>query len=198
MRNILFVLLVLPTLLFSQDKIEGMIMEANAENEHIGLPGANVYWLNTSVGTVTNIDGLFSLSYKAEYKKLVISYVGFKTDTLTINEPRNVKHWLHSTDNLDAVTIKSRKQATARSYLKATNTFTVSSNELLKAACCNLSESFETNPSIDVNFADAVTGTRQIKMLGLTSPYILIATENIPSIRGASQAFGLSFIPGTW
>jgi len=75
---------------------------------------------------------------------------------------------------------------------------TVSSAELLKAACCNLSESFETNPSIDVNFADAVSGTRQIKMLGLTSPYILIATENIPSIRGASQAYGLSFIPGTW
>src|SRR5690606_38370165 len=88
--------------------------------------------------------------------------------------------------------------ATSKSYLKASNTFTVSSKELLKAACCNLSESFETNPSIDVNFADAVTGTRQIKMLGLTSPYILIATENIPSIRGASQAFGLSFIPGTW
>src|SRR5690606_34390767 len=40
--------------------------------------------------------------------------------------------------------------------------------------------------------------TRQIKMLGLTSPYILITTENIPIIRGASQAFGLSFIPGTW
>lgn len=198
MRNILLVFLMLPALLFSQDNIEGMIMEANAENEHIGLPGANVYWLNTSVGTVTNIDGMFSLSYKSEYKKLVISYVGFKTDTLTINAPKKVHHWLQPTDNLDAVTIKSRKQATAKSYMKATNTFTVSSDELLKAACCNLSESFETNPSIDVNFADAVTGTRQIKMLGLTSPYILIATENIPSIRGASQAFGLSFIPGTW
>jgi len=74
----------------------------------------------------------------------------------------------------------------------------VTNDELLKAACCNLSESFETNPSIDVNFADALTGTRQIKMLGLTSPYILIATENIPAVRGASQAQGLSFIPGTW
>ena len=82
--------------------------------------------------------------------------------------------------------------------MEAQNILTVSSDELLKAACCNLSESFETNPSIDVNFADAVTGTRQIKMLGLTSPYILIATENIPTIRGASQAYGLSFTPGTW
>lgn len=182
----------------SQDKITGMIMEANSENKHIGLPGANVYWLNTTVGTVTDIDGKFALEYKKEYSKLVISYVGFKTDTLTITEPKMVHHWLQPTDNLDAVTVTSRKQATAKSYMQATNTFTVSSDELLKAACCNLSESFETNPSIDVNFADAVTGTKQIKMLGLTSPYILIATENIPTVRGASQAFGLSFIPGTW
>src|SRR5690606_22664853 len=59
-------------------------------------------------------------------------------------------------------------------------------------------ESFETNPSIDVNFSDALTGSRQIRMLGLTSPYLLIAEENIPSVRGASQAYGLTFIPGTW
>jgi len=184
--------------MFSQEKITGMIMEANEQNEHIGLAGANVYWLDTSVGTVTDIDGMFSLEYKKEYTKLVVSYVGFKTDTLTITEPKMVQHWLQPTDNLDEVTLTSRKQATVKSYLQAANTFTISSDELLKAACCNLSESFETNPSIDVNFADAVTGTKQIKMLGLTSPYILIATENIPSVRGASQAFGLSFIPGTW
>jgi outer membrane receptor for ferrienterochelin and colicins len=75
---------------------------------------------------------------------------------------------------------------------------TVSSKELLKAACCNLAESFETNPSIDVNFADALTGTKQIKMLGLTSPYLMITEENIPAVRGASQAYGFSFTPGTW
>ncbi|MDO6760766.1 TonB-dependent receptor [Tamlana sp. 2_MG-2023] len=198
MKHIFYVLLLVPTMFFSQEQLEGVILEANNENKNLLLPGANVYWLNTTVGAVTNIDGEFSIPYKPEYKKLVISYIGFKTDTITVNSTKPVKHWLEPTDNLDAVTIKSRKQATSKSYLKATNTFTVSSDELLKAACCNLAESFETNPSIDVNFADAVTGTRQIKMLGLTSPYILIATENIPSIRGASQAFGLSFIPGTW
>ena len=198
MKNILYILLMLPLLSLSQDSISGMIMEANDKNEHIGLAGANVYWLDTTIGTVTDVDGKFTLSYSKAYTKLVISYVGFKTDTLTVTEPKMIRHWLQPTDNLDAVTVKSRKQSTAKSYLKAQNVLTVSSDELLKAACCNLSESFETNPSIDVNFSDAVTGTRQIKMLGLTSPYILIATENIPSIRGASQAFGLSFIPGTW
>lgn len=198
MKTILYILLISPLIMSSQEKITGMIMEANEQNEHIGLAGANVYWLNTSIGTVTDIDGHFSIDYKKEYTNLIISYVGFKTDTLTINEPKPIHHWLKPTDNLDEVMVTSRRQATAKSYLEAANTFTVSSDELLKAACCNLSESFETNPSIDVNFSDAVTGTKQIKMLGLTSPYILIATENIPSVRGASQAFGLSFIPGTW
>ena len=198
MKNLLYILLWLPTVFFSQEKITGMIMEANPENKHIGLAGANVYWLNTTLGTVTDIDGKFSLEYKKEHKKLVVSFVGFKTDTLNIEKPQMLHHWLKPTDNLDEGTVTSRKQATSKSYLQAQNVIMVSSDELLKAACCNLSESFETNPSIDVNFADAISGTRQIKMLGLTTPYILIATENIPSIRGASQAFGLSFIPGTW
>ncbi|TYA74875.1 TonB-dependent receptor [Seonamhaeicola marinus] len=198
MRKLFYILCLLSIAGFSQDKINGVVLEANSQKEDIPLAGANVYWLDTTIGTVTNIDGEFSLDYSKDHSQLVISYVGFKTDTISVLQPKFIKHWLQATDNLNAITVKSRKQATAKSYLKATNTFTVTSDELLKAACCNLSESFETNPSIDVNFADAVTGTRQIKMLGLTSPYILIATENIPSIRGASQAFGLSFIPGTW
>ncbi|QRM89292.1 TonB-dependent receptor [Lacinutrix sp. WUR7] len=198
MKHILYILFILPFAIFSQEKISGTVTEANEKNEQLPLFGANVYWLDTAVGTTTDYDGNFTIPYQNSYTKLVISYVGFKTDTLTITKPKKIQIQLEAKSELGEVTITSRKQATAKSYLNAANTFTVSSKELLKAACCNLSESFETNPSIDVNFADAVTGTRQIKMLGLTSPYLLIATENIPSIRGASQAYGLSFIPGTW
>ena len=100
--------------------------------------------------------------------------------------------------NLEEVTINYNKKSSKVSFLSSQNITILSSDELLKAACCNLSESFETTPSIDVNFSDAISGTKQIKMLGLTSPYILIAEENIPSVRGASQAYGLSFVPGTW
>ncbi|WP_034061430.1 TonB-dependent receptor plug domain-containing protein [Lacinutrix jangbogonensis] len=196
MKNILNLLILLPIFAISQTQLKGVIFEENSNKTP--LPGANVFWLGTKVGDVTDFDGKFSLPYKKEYSKLVVSFVGYKTDTLTILEPKAIKHSLKPTSELDEINITARKKASSSSYLSAQNIITVSSDELLKAACCNLSESFETNPSIDVNFADAVTGTRQIKMLGLTSPYILIATENIPSIRGASQAFGLSFIPGTW
>ena len=101
-------------------------------------------------------------------------------------------------DTLKSVEIKTDANSTKKSFRKVTNTATMTSKELLKAACCNLAESFETNPSIDVNFSDALTGTKQIKMLGLTSPYLMITEENIPSVRGASQAYGLTFTPGTW
>jgi len=101
-------------------------------------------------------------------------------------------------DTLKAVKVESSRKSLKKSYTVTANTTTMTSKELLKAACCNLAESFETNPSIDVNFSDALTGTKQIKMLGLTSPYLMITEENIPSVRGASQAYGLTFTPGTW
>lgn len=198
MKKLIYILLMFPTLLFSQEELKGMIMEANDRGEHIGLSGANVIWLDTTIGAVTDLDGNFSIPYKEAYKKLVISYVGFETDTITVTGKDVVRHHLRPKGNLDEVLVRTKRKASSRSYLQAQNVINVSSAELLKAACCNLAESFETNPSIDVNFADAVTGTRQIKMLGLTNPYILTTVENVPSIRGAAQAYGLSFIPGTW
>jgi outer membrane receptor for ferrienterochelin and colicins len=105
---------------------------------------------------------------------------------------------VYSQDTLREIKVQSKRKALQKSYTLTGNTTLITSKELLKAACCNLAESFETNPSIDVNYSDALTGTKQIKMLGLTSPYLLITQENVPSIRGASQAFGLSFTPGPW
>ncbi len=196
--NILSILILISTISFSQEKFKGMIMDKNGPKDNLGIYGASVHWLGTNVGVTTNEKGWFTIPYKSTYKKLVISFVGFKTDTITVNGLKPIHHFLTESNTLKEVTVKSKSSATQKSYLQAQNVMTINSEELLKAACCNLSESFETNPSIDVNFSDALTGTKQIQMLGLTSPYLLITQENIPSIRGASQAFGLTFTPGTW
>ncbi|WP_271407069.1 TonB-dependent receptor [Tenacibaculum soleae] len=196
--HIIGMFILMSTISFSQEKFKGMIMDKNGSKDNLGIYGASVYWLNTNIGATTNEKGWFTIPYKSEYKKLVVSFVGFKTDTVTINNLKPIHHFLKENNTLKEVTIKAKKSATQKSYLEAQNVMTINSAELLKAACCNLAESFETNPSIDVNFSDALTGTKQIQMLGLTSPYLLITQENIPSIRGASQAFGLSFTPGTW
>ena len=199
MKNLFILLYFIPTLLFAQDKIKGNIFEISLEGIELPLFGANVIWEGSSVGTVSDQDGNFLLPYDKSYKTLVFSYVGFETKKIDVKTPSEfIKIILQPTDTLGTVIVKARKKTSATSYIASQNITVISSEALLKAACCNLSESFETNPSIDVNFSDAVSGTKQIKMLGLNSPYILITNENIPSVRGAAQVYGLSFIPGSW
>ncbi|MEO0901307.1 MAG: carboxypeptidase-like regulatory domain-containing protein, partial [Bacteroidota bacterium] len=198
MKIIYILLFWFPILITAQDTLEGVVLEANTENKRVALSGANVYWLDSPLGTITQEDGTFSIPYDPKYNKLIISYIGFKTDTLTIDSPREVTHFLQPSNQLDEVVVEQKKEAVEKALFSVQNVVTVNSEELLKAACCNLSESFETNPAIDVNFNDALTGTKQIQMLGLTSPYLLITQENIPMVRGASQTYGLTFTPGTW
>jgi len=188
----------MPFIFFSQTTLKGMIMDKNNPNDNLGVENVTVHWLDTNVSAVTNKKGWFTIPYKSEYKKLIVNYLGFRIDTITVKSLKPIHHFLTSESELEGVTIKSKKKATQKSLFSTMNVFTVNSDELLKAACCNLAESFETNPSIDVSFSDALTGTKQIQMLGLTSPYLLITEENIPSVRGASQVFGLTFTPGTW
>ena len=191
-------LLLIPFSIVSQTTFSGVIMVANNSKDNIGLEGASLHWLHTNVSAITNQKGGFTIPYKSAYRSLVVSYLGYKTDTITIQNLKPIYHFLKLESELEEITVTTRKKATYKSFSTTSNVFTVNSDELLKAACCNLAESFETNPSIDVSFTDALTGTKQIQMLGLTSPYLLISQENIPSVRGASQVYGLTFTPGTW
>ncbi|MEP2278119.1 TonB-dependent receptor [Maribacter sp.] len=196
-----YIIVILMTLLsglaFSQEKVEGVVLDSEGANA-LSLSGANVYWQDSQTGVVTDFDGKFSIPYLKEFNRLIISYVGFESDTLTVNEPKNLRISLKPSNELDEVVVQQERDAIQKTYFSPQNVITVNSAELLKAACCNLAESFETNPAIDVNLSDGLTGTKQIQMLGLTSPYLLITQENIPMVRGASQAYGLSFTPGTW
>lgn len=178
----------------AQEKITGKVVDENNKP----LEFAVLIWQDTLVGTEADNQGDFNLPF-IENAKLEVSYVGYETQLISeFPNKENLLIKLNPEDALNEIVIKTNRKNTQRSLTVNTNTTTMNSGELLKAACCNLAESFETNPSIDVNFSDAISGSKQIKMLGLTSPYILIAEENIPTVRGASQAYGLSFIPGTW
>ena len=198
MRKYILIVCLSWGVVFSQNPLNGIVQYQDNNNIY-PLTGASVFWLNTNIGTVTGEEGAFRLERTPETDLLIISYIGFKTDTIKVQTPL-ISHQMvqNRDDELDEVTLTQRRKTFQKSYIETQNILKVSSEELLKAACCNLSESFETNPAIDVNFADALTGTKQIKMLGLSSPYLLISEENIPMVRGASQAYGLTFTPGTW
>src|SRR5690606_38131147 len=99
---------------------------------------------------------------------------------------------------LSEVVVEARIQATEVDMFSTAKVFHISTEELMKAACCNLSESFETTPSVDIGFTDAISGYKQIQMLGLTGAHTLITRENIPDVRGLAAITGLTFTPGTW
>lgn len=74
----------------------------------------------------------------------------------------------------------------------------ISAAGLCKMACCNLAESFENSASVTVGYSDAVTGARQIRLLGLSGVYTQMLDENRPIMRGVAAPFGLNYVPGQW
>lgn len=183
--------------ILAQEMLSGVVYEQTEEKEP--LVGVNLYWQNTSQGAVTDTAGVFKLPKIGATDKLVVSYVGYDPLTITVPEDQHyLEVTLDQTKTLDEVSIVFREKSTIINTIDPINSQLMTEDELFKAACCNLSESFETNPSVDVAFTDAVTGTKQIEMLGLAGPYTQITVENMPMMRGLATVEGLTYLPGTW
>lgn len=184
---------------FAQESVQGVVLTENDKGRFEPIPFANVYWMNSNYGTSTDSNGTFQLAIPENPRAIIASFVGYVPDTLMIADlNKNITIKLSQSVELEAVEIEARRKSTEMSFINPMKMENISEKELFKAACCNLSESFETNPSVDVNFTDAVSGNRQIRMLGLDGPYTLISRENMPGIRGLGNGFGLTFIPGSW
>jgi outer membrane receptor for ferrienterochelin and colicins len=166
------------------------------------IVGAKAYLLNAKTGDVTCEEGKFELILPRNLPDtLVFSAVGYISDTIIVTKEdrfSNLKVVLFTDKTLPEFIVEYRKNTKTISKLKVLAVEEISLGELRKAACCNLSESFETNVSVDVNFTDAVSGAKTIQMMGLEGVYTQIQFENIPYLRGLEQPFGLSSFPGTW
>lgn len=104
---------------------------------------------------------------------------------------------IYKETDLSEVSVTARRSGLTR-MAGAFNGVTLNKEELFKAACCNLGESFTTNPSVDVAYNDATTGAKQIKLLGLSGTYVQMLTENMPDFRGAATPYALGYVPGPW
>ena len=144
--------------------------EAYAKNENISISSAESISSMESISSVKSISSADSIS---------------SSDSIFKDE------------ELKEVKIVARKAGTSR-LAGAVNGIAVNKDELFKAACCNLGESFTTNPSVDVAYNDATTGARQIKLLGLSGTYVQMLTENLPNFRGAAIPYALGYVPGPW
>jgi len=185
-------------LIIGQTKLEGKIYDT-IDADQLGLPGAGVFWEGTTVGTSTNAAGVFSLRRVKQTNRLIISFVGYKSDTITVGPDENyIKHSLIQQNEMNEIFVYGKAVGTQINKIDPILNLKITEAELRKAACCNLSESFETNASVDVNYSDAATGAKQIQLLGLAGNYTQILTENIPAMYGLASAYGLNYIPGPW
>ncbi len=183
--------------LISLAQISGTI--TGIEGEEIKpLPGANVFWKGTETGAVTDTKGRYTIERIEGVNTLVVSFIGYQPQSQIIISKKGTINFtlIPAGSELDQVEVVGKVDATTVDLKRADLTYRIDDKELRKAACCNLSESFETNASVDVSFTDAVTGQRQIEMLGLAGKYALIQRENIPYARGLNANSGLTYIPG--
>ena len=180
--------------MYVRAQVSGVVLDEHGEP----LIGANVYWANTGIGVATDEEGAFTLMPVKTTNRLVASFVGCHNDTLTVLNRQPLTIVLIDEAVIDEVTITERRMGVLKSRTSAFDTQTIGTEELCRAACCNLSEAFETNASVDVAYSDAATGAKQIRLLGLSGTYVQLIQENTPAVRGLAQNFGLEYIPGPW
>ncbi|TCN72930.1 outer membrane receptor for ferrienterochelin and colicin [Acetobacteroides hydrogenigenes] len=180
--------------------VTGKVYGTDSKGNRTPLPGANVMWLGTVQGTTTNGEGVFSIPQIAGKRKLVVSFIGYTNDTVNVESSSKMVEVVLSEAGvqLAGVTVRANQGGSYISKLQPAKVEVITQSGLQKLACCNLSESFENSASVTVGYADAVTGAKQIEMLGLSGLYSQLMEENMTLMRGIPSTYGLSAIPGSW
>ena len=194
---ILLAMLCLPFMVSAQ-RLTGKVVDATTQQ---ALIGASLFWKNTTAGATTSATGEFTIKRVHGFETLVINYLGYDTLEMEINdkELNNITIELQpSAVDIDAVVIESAQRGNYAKSSGITRDEQISFAGLCKMACCSLAESFENSASVTVGYSDAISGARQIKMLGLAGTYTQILDENRPIMQGAGAAYGLSYTPGMW
>ncbi len=205
MKKILISLFILLPYFTNAQTIRGKVLLSVEQGDAQPAAGAVVYWVPEQEGgrvehvVYTTDDGVFSIP-AGKSRKLAASYMGYIDDTIGVGSGQDPVEFVLQEDagTLDVLNITGRRQANFISRLASVKTEVITAAGLCKMACCNLAESFENSASVSVGFTDAVTGARQIRLLGLSGNYTQMLEENRPAMRGIQVPFGLSFIPGQW
>lgn len=199
MKKIIYLLIICLhfSVVYSQNYTGKVVGKESSGNE--ALPGAVVFWNKTNIGVRTDVNGNFVIPFPDSMPaKLVVSMVGYSPDTILVKEKININQNIELTKitTLETVEIVKETESVMISF-NTLKTEIVTEKELKKAACCNLGESFETNASVDITYKDAVSGSKEIQVLGLSGAYVQLLTENAPLINGLGLTYGLNSIPGT-
>ena len=196
---ILFVLIVVQTTAapIARVVVKGYILDDDGNP----LIGAFICDQAKKEATVALEEGYFEIELKTSEEKpiLQVDYIGYETRLFEVTNTNDIQVIvLQPNTQLQEVVVTEKGMGFMKRRRSVLVTEDITSKALTRAACCNLSESFSTNPSVDVAYSDAVTGAKQIQLLGLSGTYVQMLTENFPNMRGAASLYGLDYIPGPW
>ena len=179
--------------------ITGHVYAINADGQTEPLANAGVYLSKAKKGTTTNSKGEFSVKAPTAEDYLVVSFIGFASDSLLVSGEGTADFTLVEDGvMLSEAVVVARQRGTYFSRMAQIKTEVISQTGLMKMACCNLAESFENSATVTVGFTDAVSGAKQIQLLGLSGIYSQMLAENIPAMRGLASTYGWSYTPGSW
>lgn len=193
--SVMLLLLFFGSSIYSQN-MTGYIF-GDAEGKKEPLDAAVVKWINTTKGTITDATGKFELTLNnISDKRLVISYAGYKTDTVDASEKLQVEVTLISNMSTSTINVEDNKKSTHFGNYTA-KTEVITSQELVKEACCDLAGCFGRNSSVEVAVTDIITDAKELKILGLEGAYTQLLVDNMPLMSGLNVKYGISSIPGT-
>jgi len=185
-------------LLFPYGLLAQTILGKVTNEQKEPLIGANIYWLNTIIGTTAGLKGEFELSRKdSDNRKLIASYVGHEPDTILITNQSFVEFKLEETKSLNEVVIKGQRDGVIISSIMPIKFELITQIELGKAACCDLAGCFETQTTVQPQTTNVITNSKELRILGLSGVYTQILIDGFPMIQGLSYTYGISSIPGT-
>jgi outer membrane receptor for ferrienterochelin and colicin len=181
-------------------QLNGVVYGNHQDGSRTALPAANVYWEGTQKGVSADAEGKFSIDFPSGEKfRLIASFIGYQNDTIHIPAgTKQVEFELWEGVVLGEAVISARRKGSYISRITPIQTEIITGAGLQKMACCNLAESFENSATVTVGFTDAVSGAKQIQMLGLSGIYTQMLDENIPALRGLASVFGWNYVPGPW
>ena len=193
--TILFLLLTAAMPLHALD-FKGTVYARKSNGQSEPLPFAQIYYLEQKKILETDGDGVFTLNI-TEKATLIATYVGYSRDTVVVAPgTASADFYLTGENEVETAVVSSRQAGISK--LKPVKTEVITAAGLCKMACCALAESFENSASVTVGYSDAVTGAKQIKLLGLSGTYTQMLDENRPVMRGLLSPFGMSYVPGQW
>ena len=194
--NFIIILLLFPFIAFASQKLKGYIYAP----DKTPIIGAQVLWQDSKQGVVSDENGYFEINGVPHKDHMLhVKYMGYEESINHIDSfDKPLSITLKESNELNEVVVTKSAIGRISSRTDLLKSERVTVKELSRAACCSLAESFETNPSVDISYSDAVTGAKQIQLLGLSGNYVQMLTENYPNFKGPAKLYGLDYVPGPW